>query len=108
MPILQMSERFYFLPTDKFIKRCHHWPGPLLSAPPEETQMEGDVGVAGRKAEALSSGRNQFLVTPTMLPLAVKALHQVQLGLLELLDLMEGHKEGVGTSASVCPLPRRM
>ena len=98
-----MSERFYLLPTGKFVKLCHYLPGPLLSAAPGSSTDGGDIGVAGRKAEALSSRRNQFVVMPKMLPLAVKALHQVQLGLLELLDLMEGHNEGVGTRCQGMP-----
>lgn len=50
MPIFQMNERFCFLPTDTFIKLCHHWPGQLLSAAPGRSTDGGRRWSGGKES----------------------------------------------------------
>lgn len=45
----------------------------------------------------------ECLIMPKMFALAVKALRQIKLGLLELLDLVEGDNEGVGARSQRMP-----
>lgn len=91
MRIFEMTERFYFLPTDKYVKLFCYLARLLLSTDPGGsrdwgTQMDGrEESGHGQLTSEL-----EFLVMPQMFPLAVKGLCQVSLELLERLDLMEG------------------
>lgn len=73
-------KRFPFLSTD--------YPD-LAVLLPSQVPAKGRVGavvrVAGRRAEALKPELD-FLALPKMFPLAVKALHEVKLGLLTRLE----------------------